>query len=234
MRTILLSAAALALALAPAACDTTKKDNDGDTKASKPVPATSDNPVRPPTAKDLAGYIEDLTGDGPLMAKIATTEGDFTCELYEKQTPMTVANFVGLARGMKPWRDPRGKIRKNTPFFNGIIFHRVIPKFMIQVGDPRGNGSGDAGYRFADEFHPDLMHTTGGIMSMANSGPGTNGSQFFITEKATPHLNNKHTVFGKCNEVDLVKKIARVPAGARNKPLKKVSIENVSIYRGQQ
>jgi peptidyl-prolyl cis-trans isomerase A (cyclophilin A) len=187
--------------------------------------------LRPPVAGDLAGYLEGVAGKGKLMATIATTMGDFHCELYEN-VPMTVANFVGLATGKKAWKDPNtGEIKKGVPFFNGIIFHRVISDFMVQVGDPLGKGVGGPGYEFDNEIVPSLRHDSGGVLSMANAGPGTNGSQFFITEKATPWLDGKHTVFGKCAEVDLVKKITSVPKDSNDKPLTTISIKTVKISR---
>jgi cyclophilin family peptidyl-prolyl cis-trans isomerase len=207
-------------------------DADGDSAAA----TGSDTDVRAPTAQDLPAYIADLKGKGPLMAILETTEGVLNCELYADKVPMTVANFVGLARGMKPWKHPRTKkVHTNRPYFDGIIFHRVIPNFMIQTGDPLGKGYGGPGYQFADEFHPSLKHTKGGIMSMANSGKATNGSQFFITEKATSHLDNKHSVFGHCAELDIVKKIARVPKDPNDPngsvPMSPVVINKVTITR---
>jgi peptidyl-prolyl cis-trans isomerase A (cyclophilin A) len=185
--------------------------------------------------------LEDATkgvkGSGTLMAKIDVEQGgkslgSFTCELFEKQAPKTVANFVGLARGIRPWKDPKTGEWVKKPLYDGTIFHRVIPEFMIQGGDPKGNGTGDPGYEFGDEFDPSLTMDKGGILAMANRGPGTNGSQFFITEKATPWLNGKHTIFGQCQPLDLEMKIARVPTGARNMPTEPVTIKKVTISRG--
>jgi peptidyl-prolyl cis-trans isomerase A (cyclophilin A) len=192
----------------------------------------------------IAGHtitLEDATkglkGTGPLNAKIEVEQagkslGSFACELYEKQAPKTVANFVGLARGIRPWKDPKTSEWVKKPMYDGTVFHRVIPEFMIQGGDPKGNGTGDPGYEFADEFDPELKMEKGGILAMANRGPGTNGSQFFITEKATPWLNNKHTIFGQCTPLELEMKIARVPTGARNAPTDAVTIKKVTIVRG--
>ncbi|HEX6839851.1 MAG TPA: peptidylprolyl isomerase, partial [Polyangia bacterium] len=178
----------------------------------------------------IAGHtisLEDATkgvkGTGPLMAKIEVeqggkTMGTFTCELFDKQAPKTVANFVGLARGVRPWKDPKTGEWVKKPMYDGTVFHRVIPEFMIQGGDPKGNGTGDPGYEFPDEISDQLQMDKGGILAMANRGPNTNGSQFFITEKATPWLNGKHTIFGQCAPLDLEMKIARVPTGPRNMP----------------
>jgi len=188
----------------------------------------------PPTAADLAAYTKDLKGAGPLMAKIETNQGTLHCELFADKAPMTVANFVGLARGLKPWWNPKtNKLEEKKPFYDGLTFHRVIPEFMIQGGDPEGQGTGGPGYEFADEFDPSLRHDQGGTMSMANAGKGTNGSQFFITEQPTPHLDNRHTVFGRCKEVDLVKKIARVPTGQNDMPKEPVVMKKVTISRGK-
>ena len=218
---------------------------DGDAGAAAPVDNTAGVPggsvvgaaggdlVKPPVAADLKTYLAGIPGRGKLMATIATTMGDFHCELYE-DVPMTVANFVGLATGKKAWKDPNtGQVKKGVPFFDGIIFHRVIPDFMVQVGDPLGRGVGGPGYEFDNEIVAKYKHDVGGILSMANAGPGTNGSQFFITEKPTPWLDGKHTVFGKCAEVDLVKKITGVPKDGNDAPLTPVLIKNVKIKRGK-
>src|ERR1051325_4046370 len=129
-------------------------------------------------------------------ANFETTLGNFSIELFDTKAPKTVANFVGLAEGTKEWKDPKTGERQTKPFYNGILFHRVIRGFMIQGGDRLGQGYGGPGYQFEDEFQPDLRHDRAGILSMANAGPNTNGSQFFVTLAPTPHLDRKHSVFG--------------------------------------
>jgi peptidyl-prolyl cis-trans isomerase A (cyclophilin A) len=174
-----------------------------------------------------------LPGSGALTAKIETSMGTFTCELYDKQAPNTVANFVGLARGLRPWKDPKTGQWVKKPFYDGLIFHRVIPGFMIQGGDPLGTGTGKPGYSFADEFSPDLKFDKPGLLAMANAGPATNGSQFFITEGTPNHLTNRHTIFGLCDPISLVTKITAVEKGARDKPIKDVVIKKLTISRGK-
>ncbi len=165
-------------------------------------------------------------------AEFATTEGSFTVRLFDQEAPNTVANFVGLAEGTKEFIDPRTQEKVTRPFYDGIIFHRVIDGFMIQGGDPLGQGIGGPGYKFADEFHPSLRHNKAGILSMANAGPNTNGSQFFITLGPTPHLDNRHSVFGEVSEgLDIVKRIGSVPTGRQDRPVKAVMINSVSIKR---
>jgi len=157
-----------------------------------------------------------------IHALFDTSEGQFKLRLFSDKAPNTVENFVSLAEGTKT-----GK-----PFYDGTIFHRVIPDFMIQGGDPEGTGRGGPGYRFKDEFHDDLKHSKPGILSMANSGPNTNGSQFFITVAATPWLDKKHSVFGEVTEgYDVVKKISEVPRGERDRPTKEVKVHSVKIER---
>ena len=149
----------------------------------------------------------NVPGSGALMARFVTTAGNLEAKLHETETPETVRNFVALATGTVEWKTPSGE-KSNEPLYKDIAFHRVIPQFMIQCGCPRGNGTGGPGWNFGDECVRTLKHDGPGVLSMANAGPGTNGSQFFITEVATPHLDGKHTVFGKVTSgVDLVKKI---------------------------
>jgi peptidyl-prolyl cis-trans isomerase A (cyclophilin A) len=195
-------------------------------------PAAGGDEVRAPVADDLAEYTKDISGNGPLVATIDTTMGAFHCELFGDKAPMTVANFVGLATGKKPWQNLKtGATEKGKPFFDGLIFHRVIPGFMIQGGDPLGVGSGGPGYQFGDEVNNGLSMKPG-TLAMANAGAGTNGSQFFITEGAPDWLNNKHTIFGQCKEVDLVKKITSVDRDPGDKPIKKVTISKVTFSKG--
>jgi peptidyl-prolyl cis-trans isomerase A (cyclophilin A) len=178
---------------------------------------------------------------GP-TAVIDTTMGRLTCKLYEKEAPVTVANFIGLAEGTKDWTDPK-TLQKvhHQPFYNSTTFHRVIPTFMIQGGDRAGDGTGDPGYFFQDEIDPSLTFDQPGLLAMANAGPGpsgtgTNGSQFFITEGPVPQLNGKHTIFGLCDAHSalLVASIARVERDANDKPRTPVVINRVTIVREGQ
>ncbi len=167
-----------------------------------------------------------------VYAHFDTTEGSFTLRLFDKEAPQTVANFVGLAEGTKEWKDPATGAKKKSPFYDGIIFHRVIGGFMIQGGDPLGQGTGGPGYQFADEFHPNLRHDRAGILSMANSGPNTNGSQFFITLGPTPHLDRRHSVFGTVvTGLEIVQRIGNVPTGRQDRPVAPVVINKVTIER---
>ena len=171
---------------------------------------------------------------GPVYATLKTTMGDIVIQLFEDKAPKTVANFVELATGTKEWTDPKTKEKVKRPLYNGVIFHRVIPDFMIQGGDPLGNGTGGPGYRFEDEFHPELKHSKPGILSMANAGPNTNGSQFFITQKATPFLDNRHSVFGEVVKgQNVVDAIANSPRDGRDRPVKEVVLQEVAITRGK-
>jgi peptidyl-prolyl cis-trans isomerase A (cyclophilin A) len=247
MRTLRLGATVLVMSTLALGCEhTPKSSGEGSaqppsssvggrapTPPAPPAPAKTPAPppasgeaVRPPVAADLADYTKDLQGSGALVATLDTSMGTFHCQLFDDKTPITVASFIGLATGKKPWLDPNtGKVETGKPFFNGLTFHRVIPQFMIQGGDPLGNGRGGPGYQFVDEFVPELRMQPGAL-AMANAGAGTNGSQFFITEGSPEHLNGKHTIFGQCKEVELVKQIARAP----NPP---VTIDKVTISRMQ-
>jgi peptidyl-prolyl cis-trans isomerase A (cyclophilin A) len=168
-----------------------------------------------------------------LHAHFTTNEGDFTVRLYEQEAPNTVANFVGLAEGTKEWADPKTGARTKRPFYDGLTFHRVIDGFMIQGGCPLGTGTGGPGYKFGDEFHPALRHSRAGILSMANAGPGTNGSQFFITLEATPWLDNRHSVFGEVTEgMDVIRKIGGTATSKpHDRPVKPIVVESVEIRR---
>ena len=170
----------------------------------------------------------------PLYATLKTSLGVIVIRLYDDKAPKTVENFVGLASGTKEWTDPKTGQKVKRPLYNGTLFHRVIPGFMIQGGDPLGRGTGGPGYKFADEFNPDLRHNKAGILSMANSGPNTNGSQFFITLGPTPHLDNHHSVFGEVTQgQDVVAAIGNTPRGPNDRPLKDVVLQEVSISRGK-
>jgi len=165
-------------------------------------------------------------------ATFETSEGTFKVKLYDDKAPKTVANFVGLAEGTKEWTDPKTSQKVTRPFYDGLVFHRVIDGFMIQGGCPMGNGMGGPGYKFADEFGPGLRHDRAGLMSMANSGPNTNGSQFFITLAPTPHLDNKHAIFGEVIEgIDVVRAIGKCKKGAQDRPAKEIKVESVKIEK---
>jgi peptidyl-prolyl cis-trans isomerase A (cyclophilin A) len=182
----------------------------------------------------LAGAAQAQEKSGPLYATIKTSMGDIVVHLFDDKAPKTVANFVDLATGKKEWTDPKTGQKTSAPLYNGTIFHRVIPDFMIQGGDPLGNGTGGPGYRFEDEFNPDLRHSKPGILSMANSGPNTNGSQFFITVKPTPWLDGRHTVFGEVVKgQEVVNAIVNTPRDPRDRPLKEVVIKEIVVSRGK-
>jgi peptidyl-prolyl cis-trans isomerase A (cyclophilin A) len=166
-----------------------------------------------------------------LYAHFTTSEGKFTARLFDEEAPKTVANFAGLAEGSKEWTDPRGAGKTRARYYDGTVFHRVIAGFMIQGGDPLGQGTGGPGYTFADEFSPQLGHTKAGLLSMANRGPNTNGGQFFITLAPTPWLDNKHSIFGEIVEgMDVVEKIGSTPTSKpADRPLKPITIQSVTI-----
>jgi peptidyl-prolyl cis-trans isomerase A (cyclophilin A) len=173
--------------------------------------------------------------NGP-TAVLDTSMGRITCQLYQKQAPKAVANFISLAEGTKDWIDPATGQKQHKPYFNGTLFHRVIPGFMIQGGDPTATGTGGPGYKFSDEFDSALNFDRPGRLAMANSGPNTNGSQFFITELPQPSLNQHYSLFGQCDESSLlvVKAIARVRRNSDDKPLTPVVLKKVTIVREGQ
>jgi peptidyl-prolyl cis-trans isomerase A (cyclophilin A) len=170
-----------------------------------------------------------------LHAHFTTSEGSFKARLFDDEVPKTVANFTGLAEGSKEWTDPRTGRKTNARYFDGTIFHRVIDGFMIQGGDPLGQGTGGPGYTFGDEFSPKLRHDRAGLLSMANRGPNTNGGQFFITLAATPWLDDKHSIFGEIVEgMDIVKKIGSTATSKPgDRPLKPITIQSLTIETGR-
>jgi len=163
-------------------------------------------------------------------ATFDTSAGTFKVRLFDDKAPKTVANFVGLAGGTREWTDPATGKTVTRPFYDGLIFHRVIDGFMIQGGCPEGTGRGGPGYRFADEFGPGLRHEKAGLLSMANAGPNTNGSQFFITLAPTPWLDNKHAIFGEVVEgMDIIRAIGKTPTAAQDRPVKDIVINKVTV-----
>jgi len=189
----------------------------------KPADALPDAPAA--TAAAL------IHPNGPTVV-MDTSMGRITCQFFQQQAPKTVANFIALAQGTKDWTDPNtNKVQHNKPLYDGTIFHRVIPDFMIQGGDPAGTGMGDPGYKFEDEFNPNLGFDVPGRLAMANSGPNTNGSQFFITTVPTEYLNGRHTIFGQCDASGLLvaKTITLVQRDGNDKPLTPVVLKKVTI-----
>src|SRR6476469_6182830 len=182
----------------------------------------------PPTDPQRRAVADDL------YATLSTSQGDIRLQLFPNHAPKTVTNFVELAEGKREWTDPRNGNRTSDRLYDGTVFHRVISGFMIQGGDPLGTGTGGPGYRFTDEFHPELPFSKPYLLAMANAGPGTNGSQFFITVGPTPHLNMKHTIFGEVADQagrDVVDAIASTPIGRNDKPVDDVVIESVEVQR---
>jgi peptidyl-prolyl cis-trans isomerase A (cyclophilin A) len=214
----------LATLLAPSLVLAQPKD------AAKPVAKEEAKPAPKESApKDSAPWGARARKGDAIWATLQTSQGDLTIKLFSKDAPKTVENFVSLAAGERPWIDPKNGQRIQRPLYDGTIFHRVIPDFMIQGGDPLGEGTGGPGYQFEDEFQSGRGFDKPCLMAMANSGPNTNGSQFFITEVATKHLNGKHTIFGEVVKgCELVAKIARVPAEG-NRPSTSVVIKKVVL-----
>ncbi len=176
-----------------------------------------------------------ITGSGDLLATIDTSKGKMTCKMYDDKAPTTVANFVGLARGTRPWKDPKTNTWVTRPAYNGTIFHRVIKGFMIQGGDPLGNGTGEPGYVIPDEIWSGAKHDRAGLLCMANRGANTNGAQFFITDDAAAFLDGKYTIFGECKPLDVEHAIATVDVGGpqHSTPNTPVTINSVTVARGK-
>jgi peptidyl-prolyl cis-trans isomerase A (cyclophilin A) len=190
-------------------------------------------PSRPPDAQIASTYAELKLGKGDTIRAIMhTTQGDINCELYPSIAPVAVLNFVGLAEGTKEWTDPRNGQKTTQPLYDGTKFHRVIKGFMVQGGDPLGTGRGGPGYTFTDEVWPDVRFDRPGVLAMANAGPGTNGSQFFITDSRPTHLNGRHTVFGLC-DLETIRKIEEVAVGGddHSTPIKDVVLTKLEIKR---
>jgi len=220
----LLSAAVLTLSISAIA-------QQGATNTTSAAPTTPAAAVDDLPDTPSANPAKLVVPNGPHVI-FETSMGRITCQFYQKQAPKTVENFIALAKGTKDWTDPVSKkLQHNKPLYDGTTFHRVIPEFMIQGGDPAGNGSGDPGFSFEDEFNLDLDFDRPGRLAMANSGPNTNGSQFFITEQAYPSLNLHYSLFGQCDDsgVLVVKTIARVDRDENDKPLAPVTLKRVII-----
>ncbi len=220
------------------------------TSATTTTQATAVVPAPPPPARSpssagpdplggkftLADATKDLPGSAPLTATIDTSMGRVSCRLYDDRAPNTVANFIGLATGKRSWLDPSTNSWTNKPAYDGTTFHRIIKGFMIQGGDPKGNGSGEPGYTIPDEMWPGAKHDRAGLLCMANRGPNTNGAQFFITESDGPSVKNldsyhTYTIFGECNPVSAVHTIAAVATGPGDRPTTPVTINSIKISR---
>lgn len=198
-----------------------KPEVKGEPPRESEAPASEAQPELPPIEIDLPAG---------LYAVFETTQGRIVCRLFDEQAPVTVQNFVDLVRGAKKWHNAAEKEWEQRPYYNGLTFHRVIPKFMIQGGDYMGNGTGGVGYTFEDEFVPSLVFDRPGRLAMANAGPNTNGAQFFITVEATPWLDHKHSIFGEIVEgQDVANAISQTPRDVRDRPLKPVLMRRVVI-----
>ncbi len=209
-----------------------KNSADSGDSGAKKEKKDKKNKTENKTPKEKAATKADMKKGKNMIAVFKTNKGQFKIKLFNEQAPKTVENFVGLAEGTKEFTNRKTGKAEKKPFYNGLIFHRVIPNFMIQGGCPLGTGTGDPGYKFEDEFNKDLKHSKPGILSMANSGPNSNGSQFFITVATTPWLDGKHTIFGEVIEgMDIVKAISEVKKGPNDKPVQEVIIETVTIQR---
>lgn len=241
----------VALALLLSACHSEPVEPMASAQTAATPASTPDNPPAPkpapspPKAKNadpldgkwtLADATSDIKGSGALVATLDTTKGKLLCKLYDDKAPITVANFIGLATGKRTWLDPVSGQWVNKPAYDGTTFHRIIKGFMIQGGDPRGDGSGEPGYVIVDELWPGSTHDRAGLLCMANRGANTNGAQFFITDSDGPSVKNldrlhSYTIFGECTPLDGIHAIANVETGARDKPLVPVVINSVKVAR---
>ena len=195
----------------------------------KDPPPSADDPLK--GSFSLADATKNVKGTGALTAKIETSLGTVSCRLFDDKAPVTVANFIGLATGQRTWKDPSSGKWVNKPAYDGTTFHRVIKGFMIQGGDPKGNGSGEPGYMIKDEIWAGGKHDRTGLLCMANRGPNTNGAQFFITEEPRSSLDGNYTIFGECAPAQVVHDIAKVPTGPSDKPETPVIIKSVKVSR---
>ncbi len=197
---------------------------------SDPNPGSKD-PLNTPIS--IGEALAGIQGAGRLLATISTSAGDLKCELFERRAPRTVANFVGLARGLRGFRDWKTGAWTRRPFYDDLTIHRVLPGFIMQGGDPRRDGTGGPGFSLADELHVDLRHVAPGTLAMANRGPNTNGSQFYITEVATPWLDDAASVFGRCGPIETIKAITSRPTVGQGRPREPVKILTVTLSRGE-
>ncbi|AGC42573.1 cyclophilin type peptidyl-prolyl cis-trans isomerase [Myxococcus stipitatus DSM 14675] len=219
---------ALLLCLTVSACKESSEKKE--TPSNATPPAATPTPA-PKPAEPTGEWTKKAQAGQDLQATMETNQGTIVIRLFSKDAPMTVANFVGLATGEKQWSDPRtGDRMTGKSLYEGVIFHRVIPGFMIQGGDPTGTGRGDPGYRFGDEFQSGRTFDKTGLLAMANAGPNTNGSQFFITTSTPSYLNGKHTIFGEVVKgYDVVEKISNVATGPGDRPVEPVVIQKITL-----
>lgn len=214
----------------PGAEETPRQAGTASTEEPFPSFGSEESPYAP--EKIRTQYTQEVEGHGPLYATLNTSKGSIRCRLYEDKAPRTVDNFVGLALGLKSWRDPKTHTIVKRPFYEGLSFHRVIPGLLIQSGDPTGLGMGGPGYVFADEPVEGLSHQQAGVLSMAQSAPNQNGSQFFITDGPAPQFDGRFTIFGLCSDLDAIHSIARAEANPRShRPVDPVVIEGVTLAR---
>jgi peptidyl-prolyl cis-trans isomerase A (cyclophilin A) len=249
MSMLLRSALAVSSVVVMSACKSAPVEPEPPPKETTPSAATANKPAEgaaPAAATGtgkggdplngnftLADATKDLKGSGPIVATIETNKGNLQCKLYDDKAPVTVANFIGLATGKRAWKDPKSGEWVNKPAYDTTTFHRIIKGFMIQGGDPKGNGSGEPGYVIKDEIWPGSKHDRAGLLCMANRGPNTNGAQFFITDAAAPHLDNGYTIFGECAPVEVVHEIANSPV-VGERPQQPIVIKTITISRDEK